>query len=618
MNNESLNILGQLKLVETRGYSAYEVAVLNGYTGTEEEWLESLVGPQGPKGEEGKSAYEVAVENGYQGTEEEWTEAFLTPDGYIPRTDIVDNLESTATNKPLSANQGRNIKEKSSYYDEITYEKKRYNDETDYYITTIPLNDSDNEQINFYLADEGTYFSPLKYAQDNHTTLTINASCFITDTVDSTKSGLPIMINNGEVINNNPMISLGVADNYEYIGFTEDRQIKTYKVNETTADVMLDDGCKVVFNSYYKLVENGVACDLSEVVTNEPDVVTDPHPRQCIGIKSDKTIIILSCDGRTHINKGLTSAELQTLLIILGCVNAWNLDGGGSTDTIIKGSKLNRNIDDNGVTDRNNRYVLNVKKETLTRDTVNVMSKIGEEKQNIIEQIIPYINDINWKNTINFRGKDADTLIGENIFGFGVQMVNTPRPEGFLINIRHCTSDNYDKYNMQLFQYAYDNRWYIRSQTNGEFTSWIELANRETLGLTAEGQSINKILQTNTYQPINFNHNVNQVSNYFEMIDGEEGVTGLKLKNTYNVKGNVLVDIRANINLEVATDKLVYGRITINNSAVVVRKLTAISGFNLLSLDYFGNINVGDIIQLEIYGNQNDGVDRASMIVKLV
>lgn len=53
MNNNSLNILGQLKLAETRGYSAYEVAVLNGYTGTEQEWLDSLIGPQGPQGEPG-------------------------------------------------------------------------------------------------------------------------------------------------------------------------------------------------------------------------------------------------------------------------------------------------------------------------------------------------------------------------------------------------------------------------------------------------------------------------------------------------------------------------------------------------------------------------------------
>lgn len=98
MNNESLNILGQLRLVETRGYSAYEVAVLNGYTGTEEEWLESLVGPQGEQGPEGKSAYEVAVENGYQGTEEEWVHDFMTPDGYYNKSEV-DSLNDTLDEK---------------------------------------------------------------------------------------------------------------------------------------------------------------------------------------------------------------------------------------------------------------------------------------------------------------------------------------------------------------------------------------------------------------------------------------------------------------------------------------------------------------------------------------
>src|SRR5690606_33127452 len=36
-----------------QGLSAYEVAVSNGYTGTESEWLASLVGPQGPEGPQG-------------------------------------------------------------------------------------------------------------------------------------------------------------------------------------------------------------------------------------------------------------------------------------------------------------------------------------------------------------------------------------------------------------------------------------------------------------------------------------------------------------------------------------------------------------------------------------
>lgn len=39
------------KLRVTRGYSAYEVAVINGFSGTEEEWLESLKGEKGDRGD---------------------------------------------------------------------------------------------------------------------------------------------------------------------------------------------------------------------------------------------------------------------------------------------------------------------------------------------------------------------------------------------------------------------------------------------------------------------------------------------------------------------------------------------------------------------------------------
>lgn len=50
------------------GKSAYDIAVQNGYLGTEAEWLETLVG---------ESAYELAVRLGhFAGTEEEWISSF--------------------------------------------------------------------------------------------------------------------------------------------------------------------------------------------------------------------------------------------------------------------------------------------------------------------------------------------------------------------------------------------------------------------------------------------------------------------------------------------------------------------------------------------------------------
>lgn len=102
------------------GRSAYEVAVDNGFSGTETEWLASLKGekgdkgdkgepgapgtgggtgpegPQGPEGpagrdgvdgrdgidgDDGRSAYEVAVANGFEGNEEAWLESLRGQDG---------------------------------------------------------------------------------------------------------------------------------------------------------------------------------------------------------------------------------------------------------------------------------------------------------------------------------------------------------------------------------------------------------------------------------------------------------------------------------------------------------------------------------------------------------
>lgn len=62
------------RFYELRGYSAYEVAVANGFDGTKEEWLASLkgekgdVGPQGIQGEKGDAGPQgIQGEKGEQG-----------------------------------------------------------------------------------------------------------------------------------------------------------------------------------------------------------------------------------------------------------------------------------------------------------------------------------------------------------------------------------------------------------------------------------------------------------------------------------------------------------------------------------------------------------------------
>jgi hypothetical protein len=55
-----------------RGFSAYDIAVQHGYSGTEEQWLASLKGDKGDKGDRGFSAYELAQQAGFPGDEAAW------------------------------------------------------------------------------------------------------------------------------------------------------------------------------------------------------------------------------------------------------------------------------------------------------------------------------------------------------------------------------------------------------------------------------------------------------------------------------------------------------------------------------------------------------------------
>ena len=51
---------------------------------------------------------------------------------------------------------------------------------------------------------------------------------------------------------------------------------------------------------------------------------------------------MLTADGREGASIGLTLVELANLMKELGCVNAMNLDGGGSTVMYVKGKIVNK------------------------------------------------------------------------------------------------------------------------------------------------------------------------------------------------------------------------------------------------------------------------------------
>ena len=95
-------------IITDKQYEIYEAARESGYTGTYEEWLDSIRGDEielstnathivwryvgeskwkelikieSLQGSNGKSAYEIAVELGYKGSKEEWLNSLIGNDG---------------------------------------------------------------------------------------------------------------------------------------------------------------------------------------------------------------------------------------------------------------------------------------------------------------------------------------------------------------------------------------------------------------------------------------------------------------------------------------------------------------------------------------------------------
>lgn len=63
------------------------------------------------------------------------------------------------------------------------------------------------------------------------------------------------------------------------------------------------------------------------------------QPRTAIGVTADNKMITFVCEGRqmTEGVAGLTTADVANILLDLGCVEAINLDGGGSSCMLVNG-----------------------------------------------------------------------------------------------------------------------------------------------------------------------------------------------------------------------------------------------------------------------------------------
>lgn len=69
------------------------------------------------------------------------------------------------------------------------------------------------------------------------------------------------------------------------------------------------------------------------------------NPRTMIGQKTNGNILFVVVDGRRLTSLGVTASQSADIMISLGCVIAFNNDGGGSSQMIVNGATVNKPSD---------------------------------------------------------------------------------------------------------------------------------------------------------------------------------------------------------------------------------------------------------------------------------
>ena len=263
------------------------------------------------------------------------------------------------------------------FYDNIST-SKIYDDvsKTYYYLSNIPRVDKDGSIIplKMGLANDdkscSTLEGTLKHAWRKNATICINCGIYNVDTIKPVAS----IIYEGKILYR--AIPTVTPEKYQYFAITKNHKYKVYPIG-TTPEAMIADDVYYACAIFKSLILDGI-----------PVTQTDlrKEPRQSIGFTANNDIIIISCDGRNHESEGMSYDDLARLHALNGSINAYILDGGGSTSTVLRGVKQNENVD-NYTTDRSVGTFLYVAKETNRSVENNAGNDIGRVKQFLIGQI---------------------------------------------------------------------------------------------------------------------------------------------------------------------------------------------------------------------------------------
>ncbi|MBQ6439624.1 MAG: phosphodiester glycosidase family protein [Mogibacterium sp.] len=142
----------------------------------------------------------------------------------------------------------------------------------------------------------------------------------------------------GYVIRNGELYRDTAVQGREDLVIYKDGSFGIINESEVTAEQLIAQGAVQTMSFGPALVEHGsVSVDSDDEVGR----AMSSNPRTAIGIKADGTYIFMVSDGRTDESEGLSLLQLAEFMKSLGAETAYNLDGGGSSTMVFRGSVVN-------------------------------------------------------------------------------------------------------------------------------------------------------------------------------------------------------------------------------------------------------------------------------------
>ena len=157
----------------------------------------------------------------------------------------------------------------------------------------------------------------------------------------SPKYGKQIAVENGKIVSIGTQTMPIPHNGYVIVG-PDERLSKLYRAQHVDLDIKTIpnwDNVKHIISGGPYLVKNGeVFVDMTE---QKLGAIGGKNPRTAIGYTQDGNFIMFAVDGREGASVGLTLKELAWFMKSIGCINAMNLDGGGSTVMYVNGRVVN-------------------------------------------------------------------------------------------------------------------------------------------------------------------------------------------------------------------------------------------------------------------------------------